>query len=197
MTWILSRANAFTFLWSLPRVLHMRLTAHILAITLCLAPCSALALASETAEITFSHPVRVRDGITTDDVLRQSDNYKDGVLTVGGHDFVFDVFGHPVLRQPDQGLWCRWFGIFCTEPRAGTMRLSLDAAKDIVRSAVIPAIQAEMKKDAGRVLPLLAFSWMKPLPKGTVVFQDDARNPPLNVLADSWFIFLDLEPSAY
>lgn len=177
----------------MPRM-HRHLFA-VLTIASALLAQQALAKGAK-AELTFSRPVELTDAGTTEDILKQSDNFKDGTLTVGDYAFVFDAYGHVVLKQPHRGIVCRWFGIFCPRLTVGDITVTQEQAKRRVTGQVIPSIHAEMLKDTGKILPMLAFALPEPLPRGTVIPHFFAKNPPLNVLSDSWFFFLDLEPYA-
>ncbi|HRH94206.1 MAG TPA: hypothetical protein PKV72_06790, partial [Candidatus Peribacteria bacterium] len=169
-----------------------RLSAGFVGLAMLLQPLSASA-----ARLTFSHPVEVTASASPGDVLRQSDQYKDGVLTVDGREFVLDEHGHAVLRQPDEGWLCSWFGWWCPELSAGEITFDMESAKQRVTAQVVSSIHAEMVKATGKVLPLMAFAYPEPLPAGTVVYQTHLKNVPMNVLNDSWFFFLDLEPGAF
>lgn len=159
----------------------------------------APALGAGTADtMRFGSGVQITATTTPQDVLLQSQNASsDGTVAIGGRRFAFDRYGHAMLAQPDRGVLCRWLGLLCPELPLGDIAVTREAAKDIVIATVIPSLQQEMEREAGRVLPILGFSWPKPLAAGTVVFQDTAMNAPLNVFEDAWFFFIDLEPHAY
>lgn len=169
-----------------------RFSAGFLGLAIMLQPLSVSA-----AELTFGKPVAVSAESSPGDILKQSDQYKDGVLTVDGHEFVLDEYGHAVLRQEEKGWLCSWFGWWCPSREVGEITFDKQSAEQRVVAQAVSAIHAEMVKDTGRVLPLLAFAYPEPLPAGTVVYQSHKNSRPMNVLNDSWFFFLDLEPGAF
>ena len=172
-----------------------RVSAGVLTLAMMTQPVSAAA--GYAGELRFSEPVEVTGSSTPGDILKQSDNYKDGVLTVEGHEFVIDENGHAVLKQPDEGWLCSWFGWWCPELTVGEITVDQAKAKDRVVAQVVSSVHAEMVKDTGRVLPLLAFAYPEPLAAGTVVYQARKGAIPMNIINDSWFFFLDLEPGAF
>lgn len=168
----------------------------ILSFSLCISllPSQAFALSDG---ITFSNPVRVSENSSPKEILMQSDNYKDGKLTIDGREYEFNDNDFPVLTQEEKGLFCRWFGWWCPTLEVGDISVTQEQAKEKVLKSVIPKIHLEMTEDTGRVQPMLAFAWPEAIPAGTVIERYFSENMPLNVTEDSWFFFLDLEPQAY
>lgn len=159
------------------------LLSAVLAVQLFLSPFSSIALA--------------HGGVDDDDGPAAAiDDWADGEFHTGGTIFVLNHRGHPVLQGSDGGWLCRWFGWFCPSVEAGAMTVTMDDAKNLVVGKVIPDLKAEMRKAVGRELPMFAFAWPTPLPRGTAIYDHNPENPPINVLSDSWFVFIDLDPYA-
>lgn len=165
----------------------------LFALGLLLTPVSAAL--QEPAQVAFPDGIVADDDATLRSVLEQSANYDDGVLTIGGREYAFDAYDHLILRQHRRGLLCRWFGWFCPL-QLGEISVTKEQAADIMTVRVLPQIRNDVIAQTGQMPPLMVFAYPRALPAGTVVFQEFEENPPLNVLRDSWFFFVDLDPEA-
>jgi septal ring factor EnvC (AmiA/AmiB activator) len=172
----------------------MRLS-HLSSLSVCGAFALLVATPVDAAEptITFSNPITIERGATPLDILEQSDNYNDGTLTIGDWSFEIDAYGHAVLAD-QRNIFCRWLGLFCPSVDEEVISITQDEAKSRVTDRVVTDVHAEMERETGKVLPILAFAWPEPIPAGTAIRHFFAKNRPLNVLRDSWFFMLDLEP---